>query len=239
MVDCVVGVYPHERDVPQPLRVDAEVRLPTEAAALKESLQSTLDYGAVAAQLAFLLQSCRFRLLETAAHTLSRYLLAPPAPDERRPQVESVRVRLTKPGALKGLAVPSLEIERDASWCRIDVEQKPFGTVDIIHETKNAGIYRLNIAPDREIPLHVHKQMRESEMVLGSGLLCQDRPCPPCTVHRWPRGAPHRYRNPTKRSQSVLCVDSPRFIEEDEIPVEGEPADVTAEPRWGPFAEVG
>ena len=239
MVDCVVGVYPHERNASQPLRVDVEMRLDTEASAVKESFSSTVDYAATASQLVFLLRSCRFRLLETAAHVLARYLLAPPAPDERRAQIDSVLVRLTKPRALRGFAVPSLEIERPASWCAIDVETKPFGTVDIIHETKGAGIYRLNVAPGREIPLHLHRQMRESEMVLGDGLLCQGQPCPPGTVHRWPLGAAHTYSNPTDRHQTILCVDSPRFIEADEIEVDGEPADVPAEAPWGQIAGLG
>jgi dihydroneopterin aldolase len=226
MVDCVVGVYPHERDTPQPLRVDVEMRLDTESPGLRESFPSTVDYAATALQLSFLLRSCRFRLLETAAHVLARYMLAPPEPDQRRPQLDSVLVRLSKPEALGGLAVPSLEIERPASWASFAVESKPFGTVDVIHETKEAGIYRLNIAPGKEIPLHMHQQMHESEMVLGDGLLCQGEPCPPGTVHRWPLGAAHTYSNPTERHQTILCVDSPRFIEEDEIEVSGEPAEV-------------
>lgn len=239
MVDCVVGVYPHERNASQPLRVDVEMRLPTEKSAVKETLRYTVDYAATAAQLVFLLRSCRFRLLETAAHVLARHVLAPPAPDERRAQVESAVIRLTKPGALRGFAVPSLQIERHASSVSLEVEQKPFGTVDVIHETKGAGIYRLNVAPGKSIPLHMHQQMRESEMVLGEGLLCQGHPCAPGTVHRWPRGAAHTYANPTDRSQTILCVDSPRFIPEDEIEVDGEPADVPAEPPWGPIAGFG
>ena len=239
MVDCVVGVYPHERNASQPLRVDIEMRLSTHESAVQESLRSTVDYASTAAQLVFLLRSCRFRLLETAAHVLVRYVLAPPAPDERRAQVESAVVRLTKPGALRGFAVPSLEIERQASQLSFDIEHKSFGTVDIIHETKGAGIYRLNVAPGKSIPLHVHERMRESEMVLGEGLLCQGDPCPPGTVHRWPRGAAHTYHNPTARHQTILCVDSPRFIPEDEIEVTGEPADVPAEPPWGPIAGFG
>ncbi|KPK17048.1 MAG: hypothetical protein AMJ62_03255, partial [Myxococcales bacterium SG8_38] len=127
MVDCVVGVYPHERNASQPLCVDVEMRLCTEASAVKESLRATVDYAAVASQLVFLLRSCRFRLLETAAHVLARYILAPPAPDERRAQVDSVVVRLSKPGALRGFAIPSLEIERRAEWCSFEVEHKPFG----------------------------------------------------------------------------------------------------------------
>lgn len=239
MVDCVVGVYPHERNASQPLRVDVEMRLQTETSAIKESLRSTIDYAATASQLVFLLRSCRFRLLETAAHVLARYVLAPPAPDERRAQVDSAVIRLTKPGALRSFAIPSLEIERSASCCTFDVEEKPFGTVDVIYETKGAGIYRLNIAPGHSIPLHVHQQMRESEMVLGDGLLCQGEPCAPGTVHRWPRGAAHSYANPTDRYQTILCVDSPRFMPEDEIEVAGEPADVPAEPPWGPIAGLG
>jgi len=234
VVECVVGVYPQERDVAQPLRVDVEMRVDTEAAATKESFVSTVDYAATAAQLAFLLQSCRFGLLETAAHVLARYLLAAPPPDDRRPQVDSVVVKLTKPEAMSGLAVPSIEIERSASWAGFEVETKPFGIVDVIHETKEAGIYRLNIAPGQEIPLHVHEQMQESEMVLGDGLLCQGEPCPAGTVHRWPLGAAHKYQNPTSRHQTILCVDSPRFIEEDEVEVSGEPARVPAERPWMP-----
>ncbi len=237
-VDCVVGVYPHERDTPQPLRLDVEMRLDTELAGVKESFASTVDYAATTEELVFLLRSCRFHLLETAAHALARYLLAPPSVDDRRPALDSVRIRLTKPQALGGVAVPSLEIDRPAAWCRFEVEEKPFGTVDVIHETHSAGIYRLNIAPGREIPLHLHRQMHEAEMVLGDGLLCQGAPCTPGTVHRWPLGAAHTYSNPTDRIQTILCVDSPRFIEEDEIEVEGEPAHVPAESPWGKAQEL-
>ena len=201
----------------------------TERAARRERLKYTIHYGAVLDQVRFLLTTCKFRLLETAAHTLCRYLLAPPAPDEGRPQIQQVRLRLDKPSVLGGHAIPSLQVERDAGWVTLDQEHKPFGTVDIIHETRDAGIYRLNIAPGHGIPLHMHKQMRESEMVLGAGLLCQGREVAPGTVHRWPLGAAHRYDNPTARYQSILCVDSPRFIEEDEIPVQGAPASVQPE----------
>ncbi len=227
----MVGVYPRERGTPQLLRLDVELCLDTEAAGRDERLRESVDYAALSNQLAFLLRSCRFGLLETAGHALCRYLLAPPAKGERRAQLSRARVTLTKPTALGGRAVPSVEITRDADWVQLTHEHKDFGTVDIIHETKTLGIYRLNIAPQREIPLHVHGVMEESEMVLSAGLLCQDKPVAAGTVHRWPRGAAHRYRNPTRRYQTVLCVDYPPFLPHDERPVSGEPADVAAEPR--------
>ncbi|MBK8169870.1 MAG: dihydroneopterin aldolase [Sandaracinaceae bacterium] len=220
-VDCVVGVNPHERVQTQPLVLDVELTLSTEAAAVHERLRESVDYASVSAQLSFLLESCKFRLLETAAHALARYLLAPPALGERRAAVDALRLRLTKPDALHGNGVPSLEIARDASWVTLTHEEKPFGTVDVIQETAEAGIYRLNVAPGRGIPLHVHKVMREAEMVLGDGLLCQGAPVAFGDVFRWAKDAAHRYDNPTERWQTVLCVDSPRFLPDDEVEVHG------------------
>lgn len=238
-VDCVVGVYPRERGAPQPLVVDATLWLDSEPAARSERLRDTVHYGSLAHQIHFVLTSCRFRLLEAAAHALCRLLLSPPAAGERRAGIQRVRLRLTKPEALGGLAIPSLEIERSAEALDLVQEHKPFGTVDVVFETTNAGIYRLNIAPGKGIPLHMHKIMRESEMVLTSGLLCQDERVPVGTVHRWPLGAKHRYDNPTGRYQTILCVDSPRFIEGDEILTEGEPTHVPAEPALGSDGESG
>jgi FolB domain-containing protein len=230
-VDCVVGIYPRERHVAQPLRLDVAMGLDTQKAARSESLSASVNYAAIAAQLGFLLRSCEFRMLETAAHALACYLLAPPAPGERRAQIQYVRIRLEKPLVLAGVAIPSLTIERERGFAEVTREHKPFGTVEIIHETRDAGIYRLNVAPGASIPLHVHQVMRESELVLGDGLLCQNKPVAAGTVHRWPKDAAHCYHNPTDRYQSILCVDSPRFIESDEIPVSGAPADVQPEAR--------
>jgi dihydroneopterin aldolase len=224
VVDCVVGVYPHERDTPQPLRVDLYLELDTRNAGEHERLRESVNYAAIAAQLSFLLGACRFGMLETAAHTLSRYLLLPPALGERRAQIEALRLRLTKPSALGGRAVPYLEIQREAAEVALVTEDAKFGHVDIVQQTQEAGIYRLNVAPGKSIPLHVHREMRESELLLSDGLLCQGEPVAEGSVFQWPLGAAHRYDNPTTRFQSILCVDAPRFIPHDEIEVTGEPA---------------
>ena len=237
-VECIVGVYPGERDEPQPLELDVRMELDTEWAGESQRLRRTVDYAAVAAQIAFLLQSSRFFLLETAAHALSRFLLAPPALGEERARVQAVRIRLSKPMALRGNGVPSIEVYREAGDVMLTHEEKPFGTVDIVHETREVGIYRLNIAPGRGIPLHVHRIMNESEMVLGEGLLLNFAPAASGIVHRWPHGLAHRYDNPTERWQSILCVDSPPFIPGDEIEVEGEPGIAIAEPAFLPRSEV-
>ena len=231
-VECVVGVYPNERDSVQPLIIDLELEVDTRMAAKSERLAKTLNYHMVASQVVFLLQSCRFRLLETAARVLATTLLAPPAVGEGRVPVERLRLTLSKPGALRGAATPSLTVAREAGFVAMGHEERPFGTVDIIHVTKDAGIYRLNIAPGRGIPLHRHERMHESEMILGDQLQVNGRKHKPGTVFRWPFGAKHRYDNPSNRWQTVLCVDSPPFVPNDEIPEEGEPDRVDPEPAW-------
>ena len=231
-VQCIVGAYPHERDTPQTLVVDVTLGVSTEEVARTEKLVSTVDYAAITGQITFLLEAGRFRLLETAAHTLAAFLLAPPAPGEHRAAIYNARVRLTKPAALPSGAVPTLEIARDREWLTMAQERKPFGTVDIVHETRDVGIYRLNIAPHKSIPLHHHRVMQESEMLLSDGLLCQGLPRKSGTIFRWPNHLAHRYDNPTDIFQTVLCVDSPPFIERDEIEVSGEPGHIDADLRF-------
>jgi len=233
-VRCVVGVYPRERIEPQRLIVGLSLWLDTRRAAEHESLSKTVHYGDMARNVAFVLTSARFGMLETAALGLARLLLAPPARGERRARIERARVELSKPEALHHRATPKLIIEREASEYRYVVEERPFGTVDVIHETRDAGVYRLNVKPGGVIPLHVHRVMEEAELVLSEGLLCQGKPVAVGTMHRWPKDAAHLYENPTDRWQSILCVDSPPFIESDEIVVEGRPDDVPAEPRFMP-----
>jgi dihydroneopterin aldolase len=215
--------------------VDLELGVDTLAAAEAESLRQTVDYAAIAAQVTFVLRAGHFRLLETAAHALSRLLLAPPPAGERRAQIQHVQLQLTKPNALGGTVVPSLSIVRSCDDVELSLQRTSFGWVDIVYENRELGLYRLNIEPGKGIPLHVHREMREAEMVLGEGLLCQGRPVAPWTTHYWPREAAHRYDNPTSRVQTVLCIDSPPFIVADEVLVEGEPAEVAPcrLPHWG------
>ena len=226
-VSCIVGIYPGERDVPQPLRLDVAVFLDTRRAARGGGLRATVDYGRLQGELRFLLESCRFQLLESAADALVHYLLAPPTGERTRSPAAAATVRLTKPSALASAAVASLEVHREASEISVTVETKPFGEVDVIHEGKEYGIYRLRIAPGRSIPTHHHQVMEESELVLGSGLHLQGRPVVPGTAHRWPHGLPHRYDNPTDVEQAILCVDRPPFIPGDEVEVPEPPAGFT------------
>lgn len=232
-VECIVGVYRSERDTPQPLDVDVSLHLDTRPAAGSGGLRATVDYARLAGELRFLLESSSFRLLESAADALCRYILAPPTQDAPRAQVQAVTLRLSKPEALGGGALASLEVHRTADEYSLGLERKDFGEVDVVYEDAATGIYRLRVKPGGTIMTHEHRVMQESELVLGSGLLLQGRPVAAGTGFRWPKRFPHRYDNPRAIEQTILCVDRPAFIPDDEVevpspaeglePIEGKP----------------
>jgi dihydroneopterin aldolase len=219
-VDCIVGVYRRERVAAQPLKLDVALYLDTREAAVGGRLAHTIHYGRLAGELRFLLEACRFELLESAAEAVCRYVLAPPTEDAPRAQVQAATVRITKPEALAGSALPSLQVHRAAEEMQYRGEDKPFGRVDIIHESQGYGIYRLRIRPGGTISTHVHQVMEESELMLGPGLLLQGKPVARGMAFRWPHGLAHRYDNPSAGEQTVLCVDRPRFMPSDEVAAE-------------------
>ncbi|MBM7115688.1 dihydroneopterin aldolase [Archangium primigenium] len=223
-VQCIVGMYPAERDTPQPLELDAALYLDTREAGLKGRLQDTVDYARLTGELRFLLETANFRMLETAAEALCRYLLAPPTADAMRAPLQAVTLRLSKPEALGRTAQAALCVHRTADEYHFEHEEKPFGRVDILFQDEHVGIYRLRIAPGRTIVTHEHRVMEEAELVLGAGLLLQGQPVLAGTGLRWPRHLPHRYDNPREVEQTVLCVDRPAFIPSDEVEVP-EPAE--------------
>ena len=94
----MVGLLARERGETQRLIVDVELVADLEESAGMEHLSRSVDYKAVADVVTFLLQHCRFRTLETAAHVLLKYLLALPARGEARAQIQCARVSLRKPG---------------------------------------------------------------------------------------------------------------------------------------------
>ena len=127
----------------------------------------------------------------------------------------------------------------DGAWAmarvhghRIEVEKTAFGAAHILHQDGTLGLYILEIAPGREIPPHAHEVMQEHELILDDGLLQQERPVAPGLAFSWPLGYVHAYRNPTERPLRVLCIDSPRFMPEDEVPL-------TDAPPLAPLAPIG
>jgi dihydroneopterin aldolase len=207
-VDCVVGVYPEERDVPQPLTVDLEMELDTRAAGDAQRLALSVDYAETASQLAFVLRAGRFFLLETAAEALTRLLLAPA---EGRAPVSRVKLRLRKPLALAGKGVPSLTVVRDERP-RLHRADTPWGHVETIARPREVVIERVHIDPGGAVDRFAYAG-EVGEWVLGEGLLLQHEPVEAGTEVRWPVGAVRHIANPTAQRQSLLRVAIPGDVE--------------------------
>ena len=219
-VPCFIGIHRHERHERQTLIVDVDMHVEAFPIGFKTSLQHSVDYSKIYGELKFLLEAGQFRLLETAAQALSSYLLVWPSPDRPQLQIQAVTIKLSKPSALKSEAIPSLKIHRTLNDVNYGHETNHFGEVDIIHESSDCGIYRLQIPAGGKIPAHYHDVMAEGELALSDGLLLQGKPIPAGLAHFWPQKFIHEYENPSNITRTILCVNRPAFIHEDEILVQ-------------------
>lgn len=108
-----------------------------------------------------------------------------------------------------------------------NIEKTDFGTVEILHETEDLGLYRLIIDPGKSIPCHVHYIMNECELVLNQGIYLQGQPALAGSARCWPKGFPHLYENKTTSPKAILCIDSPSFIASDEVLVSAQIEDLS------------
>ena len=167
----------------------------------------------VCAELQFLLHRTQFPTVSDIVQSLLQLALAPPLSSMKRLQVEQVTIHL----------VDSLGVIHRAMRSKEDFqcgkENSVFGTVDILYETKECGVYRLIVEAGKSIPTHVHNTLEEHELVLSEGFLLQGQPICAGSAFSWPQKVPHRYDNQTSESQVILCVDLPAFYPEDEVVV--------------------
>lgn len=214
-VDCIVGVYPRERTTPQPLVIDLELGLDTAEAAYSGKIAATCDYSRVADEVATLLRFRKYQLLEMAAEELAAMLFG------AHRVLDSVRVRLSKPLALEGRArTAGIEIARTRADFVPTRERSEFGEVEILYQTREAGLYLLHVDAGREIPAHYHEQMRELEWLAEGQLERDGEPLGSAGFDpiEWPKGRVHRYVNVGAQRASLFCCDMPPFVPADEIP---------------------
>lgn len=103
-VDCVIGERPEERDILQTLSLDVALDI-SEESSLSDELDDTVDYAALSEKLSEKLIDAKCKMIEHAA-----YLAAGVCFEDAK--VRSVRVKVTKSGAVKNLRSASVTIER-------------------------------------------------------------------------------------------------------------------------------
>ena len=102
-VDCIIGERPDERTRPQRLRVDVVLTVDDKVAETDE-LADTVDYAALTERIRAALVEAKCRMIERAAKVAFDVCLADP-------RVLAARVKVTKSGAVPGLASASAVYE--------------------------------------------------------------------------------------------------------------------------------
>jgi dihydroneopterin aldolase len=105
-VDCIVGIYPHEREVAQTVFLDIELDYDFAPASHTDAIADAVDYDQVASSVTALLRARKFQLIETMAEHAAALLL------DRMPTVRAVRLTIRKPAAVPAAAASFVRVER-------------------------------------------------------------------------------------------------------------------------------
>ena len=104
-VETVIGIWEWERKIRQTVAIDLEMSADIRKAAATDSVDDTLNYKAVAKRVQQFVADSSFQLVETLAEKIAGIVL-----DEFN--VAWVRVRVNKPGAIRGAKDVGVLIER-------------------------------------------------------------------------------------------------------------------------------
>jgi dihydroneopterin aldolase len=104
-VECVIGIYDWERKIRQPVVLDLEMAFDNRKPAASDAIEDTLDYKAVSKRLIQFVSESDFGLVETLAERCCAIVL-------EEFGVGHVRLKLAKPGAVRGAKAVGVIIER-------------------------------------------------------------------------------------------------------------------------------
>jgi dihydroneopterin aldolase len=107
-VEALIGIYEWERRIRQPLVFDIEMAFDNRVPAASDDIAHTLDYKAVSKRVVEYVSQTGFGLVETLAERVAAIILG-------EFDVARVRVKLSKPGAVRGARAVGVIIERTAA----------------------------------------------------------------------------------------------------------------------------
>ncbi len=106
-IETVIGIWEWERKIRQTVAIDLDMSTDIAKAAKTDSVDDTLNYKLVAKRVQQFVSDSSFQLVETLAEKVAGIVL-----DEF--DVSWVRVRVNKPGAIRGARDVGVLIERGA-----------------------------------------------------------------------------------------------------------------------------
>lgn len=104
-VDTVIGIFDWERRIRQTVSLDIEMAADIRKAASSDHIDDALDYKAVGKRLISFIQTSDFQLVETLSEKVAELVL-------HEFNVRWLKLRLSKPGALRGAKDVGIIIER-------------------------------------------------------------------------------------------------------------------------------
>jgi dihydroneopterin aldolase len=104
-VETVIGIWEWERKIRQTVAIDLEMSADIRKAAASDNVEDTLSYKSVAKRVQAFVGESSFQLVETLAEKIAAIVL-----DEF--DVAWVKVRVNKPGAIRGAKGVGVLIER-------------------------------------------------------------------------------------------------------------------------------
>jgi len=104
-IETVIGIFDWERKIRQTISLDLEMATDIRKAAASDHIDDTLDYKAVSKRLISFVEESEFQLVETLAERCAEIIL-------NEFNVPWVRLRLNKPGAIRGARDVGILIER-------------------------------------------------------------------------------------------------------------------------------
>lgn len=106
-VETVVGVYEWEKRIRQKLVFDIQLRTEVSRAASQDAIDLTIDYAGVAEKVTSMVSRMKVELVETVAEQVADMLLT-------SFPIRSVKIKLSKPGAVANADNVGVIIERTA-----------------------------------------------------------------------------------------------------------------------------
>ena len=104
-IHTVIGVFDWEREIKQTVSLDLELAFDIGPAAGSDDIGDALDYKAVSKRLIQFVERSEFQLVEALAEHCARIVLA-------EFPVNWLRLKLSKPGAVRGSSAVGVIIER-------------------------------------------------------------------------------------------------------------------------------
>ena len=104
-IETIIGIYDWEREIKQTICIDLEMATDIRKAAEHDDIAYTLNYKDVAKRLITYVESTDFQLVETLAERITEIVLT-------EFNVPWERLKLSKPGAIRGAKDVGILIER-------------------------------------------------------------------------------------------------------------------------------